>query len=200
MNPDGGAGPVDLSSDRSKRLIALLKERQIVVDPTNDWGEMAGHPKDLDVATFEPGINAAPYTLQAKYRSLGVPASDAAKFRERMDTNSKVVHALYAAGIPIVAGSDTGLPGYGLDRELELYVQAGMTPLAAIQSATIVPARVMHLEKESGSIEPGKRADLMLVDGNPLTNISDIRRVVSVVTNGRMYDSKKLAHSVGFNR
>jgi imidazolonepropionase-like amidohydrolase len=200
MNPDGGAGPVDLNSDRSKRLIALLKERNIVVDPTNDWGEMAGHPKDLDVASFEPGINAAPYTLQAKYRSLGVPASDAAKFRERMDTNSKVVHALYAAGIPIVAGSDTGLPGYGLDRELELYVQAGMTPLAAIQSATIVPARVMHLEKESGSIEPGKRADLMLVDGNPLTNISDIRRVVSVVTNGRMYDSKKLARSVGFNR
>ena len=81
----------------------------------------------------------------------------------------------------IVPGSDTDLIGYGLDRELELYVQAGMTPIAAIQAATIVSARVMKLEKESGSVEVGKRADLMLVDGDPLKNISDIRRVVSVV-------------------
>jgi imidazolonepropionase-like amidohydrolase len=200
MNPDGGVGPVDLQSERSKKLIALLKERQIVVDPTLSWGEMAGHPKNVDVASFEPGINAAPYTLSAKYRALGVPAEESAKFRERMETNLKVVHALVEAGVPIVAGSDTGLIGYGLDRELELYVQAGMSPMAAIQSATIVPARVMKMAAEAGSVEVGKRADLVLVDGNPLTNISDIRRVVSVVKDGRMYDSKALGRSVGFNR
>jgi imidazolonepropionase-like amidohydrolase len=117
-----------------------------------------------------------------------------------MDTNRAVVHALYDAGVPIVAGSDTGLLGYGLDRELELYVQAGMSPMAAIQSATIVPAQVMKMAAEAGSVEVGKRADLVLVDGNPLTNISDIRRVVSVVKDGRMYDSKALGRSVGFNR
>jgi imidazolonepropionase-like amidohydrolase len=200
MNPDGGVEPVDLQSERSKKLIALLKERQIVVDPTLSWGEMAGHPKNVDVASFEPGIGAAPYTLGAKYRALGVPADDGAKFRERMETNRKVVHALVEAGVPIVAGSDTGLIGYGLDRELELYVQAGMSPMAAIQSATIIPARVMKMAAETGSLEVGKRADLVLVDGNPLTNISDIRRVVSVVKDGRMYDSKALGRSVGFNR
>jgi imidazolonepropionase-like amidohydrolase len=129
-----------------------------------------------------------------------VPAEEAAKFRERMETNRKVLHALYEAGVPIVAGSDTGLIGYGLDRELELYVQAGMSPMAAIQSATIVSARAMKMATETGSIEVGKRADLVLVDGNPLTNISDIRRVVSVVKNGEMYDSKALGRSVGFNR
>jgi imidazolonepropionase-like amidohydrolase len=200
MNPDGAVGPVDLQSERSKKLIALLKERQIVVDPTLSWGEMAGHPKNVDVASFEAGINAAPYTLAAKYRALGVPAEEGAKFRERMETNRKMVHALYEAGVPIVAGSDTGLIGYGLDRELELYVQAGMSPMAAIQSATIVPARVMKMAADAGSVEVGKRADLVLVDGNPLTNISDIRRVVSVVKDGRMYDSKALGRSVGFNR
>jgi imidazolonepropionase-like amidohydrolase len=131
---------------------------------------------------------------------MGAPAADEAKWRERMETNLKVIHALYDAGVTIVPGSDTGLVGYGLDRELELYVQAGMTPMAAIQSATIVSARVMKMEKDSGSVEVGKRADLVLVDGNPLKNISDIRRVVSVVRDGRMYDSKKLGHSVGFNR
>jgi imidazolonepropionase-like amidohydrolase len=200
MNPDGGVGPVDLGSERSKQLIALLKERQIVVDPTLSWGEMAGHPKNVDVASFEPGINSAPYSLASKYRALGVPEEDAAKFQDRVETNRKVVHALYEAGIPIVAGSDTGLLGYGLDRELELYVQAGMSPMAAIQSATIVSARAMKMAGETGSVEVGKRADMVLVDGNPLTNISDIRRVVSVVKDGQMFDSKALGRSVGFNR
>jgi imidazolonepropionase-like amidohydrolase len=200
MTADGSPAPVDLESDRAKRLIALLKERQIVVDPTLGWGEMAGHPKNVDVASFEPGINAAPFTLSSKFRALGVPAADEAKFHERMETNLKVVGALYRAGVTIVPGSDTGLLGYGLDRELELYVEAGMSPMAAIQSATIVPARVMKLDGESGSIEVGKRADLVLVEGNPLEKISDIRRVVSVVSDGRMYDSKRLGRSVGFNR
>jgi imidazolonepropionase-like amidohydrolase len=181
-------------------LIALLKERQVVVDPTLGWGEMAGHPKNVDAASFEPGINAAPFTLSSKFRALGVPAADEAKFRERMETNLKVVGALYRAGVTIVPGSDTGLLGYGLDRELELYVQAGMSPMEAIQSATIVSARVMKLDGESGSIEVGKRADMVLVEGNPLEKISDVRRVVSVVADGRMYDSKKLGRSVGFNR
>jgi imidazolonepropionase-like amidohydrolase len=200
MVPEGHTGPVDLDSKRAQEMIALLKEKHIVVDPTLGWGEMAGHPKSMDVASFEPGIKAAPYTLSSKFRALGVPAADEAKFNERMKTNLEVVGALYRAGVTIVPGSDTGLLGYGLDRELELYVQAGMTPMAAIQSATIVAARVMKLDRETGSVEVGKRADLVLVEGNPLEHISDIRRVVSVVANGRMYDSKKLGRSVGFNR
>jgi imidazolonepropionase-like amidohydrolase len=200
MMPEGSTGPVDLESERAKKLIVLLKEKQIVVDPTLGWGEMAGHPKNVEVASFEPGIDAAPFTLSSKFKAIGVPAADEAKFHERMATNLKVVGALYRAGVTIVPGSDTGLLGYGLDRELELYVQAGMSPMAAIQSATIVSARVMKLDGESGSIEVGKRADMVLVDGNPLEKIGDIRRVVSVVANGRMYDSKKLGRSVGFNR
>jgi imidazolonepropionase-like amidohydrolase len=200
MVEPGSSGPVDLESPRAKEMIALLKEKNIVVDPTLGWGEMAGHPKNVDVASFEPGITAAPFTLSSKFRALGVPAADDAKFHERMDTNLKVVGALYRAGVTIVPGSDTGLLGYGLDRELELYVQAGMTPMAAIQSATIVSARVMKLDHESGSIEVGKRADMVLVNGNPLENISNLRRVVSVVTDGRMYDSRRLGLSVGFRR
>jgi imidazolonepropionase-like amidohydrolase len=200
MTADGSPGPVDLQSERAQKLIVLLKQKNIVVDPTLSWGEMAGHPKNVDVASFEPGIDAAPYTLSSKFRALGVPAGDEAKFHERMESNIKVVGALYRAGVTIVPGSDTGLLGYGLDRELELYVEAGMSPMAAIQAATIVSARVMKLDGESGSIEVGKRADMVLVDGNPLEKIRDIRRVVSVVANGQLYDSKRLGRSVGFNR
>jgi imidazolonepropionase-like amidohydrolase len=116
-----------------------------------------------------------------------------------MAESRAVIGALHKAGIPIVAGSDTGLIGHGLHRELELYVEAGMTPLEAIQTATTVAARAMNLAEDSGSIEPGKRADLILVDGNPLENISNIRKVSHVVTNGRIYDSAKLWQSVGFH-
>ena len=200
MLPADQTGPVDLRSKRAQDLIALLAQRQIVVDPTEGWGEMAGRPSNLEVSSFEPGINAAPYTLSAKFRALGSQPADEAKFRERMLTNAKVVNALYHARVPIVAGSDTGLIGYGLDRELELYVQAGMTPMAAIQTATLAAAQAMKMASELGTVEVGKRADLVLVKGNPLERISDLRQVVRVVTDGRMYDSKRLGQIVGFHR
>ena len=195
---------LDLEAPQSRAFLALLKERDIVVDPTEGWGEMARHPRSIDAVSFEPGVNDAPYTLASRFRAMGVATSDIGtdkeKFRANMETNRKVVAALHHEGVTIVPGSDTGLIGYGLDRELELYVQAGFTPMEAIQAATLVSARAMHLEEESGSIEPGKRADLVLIDGNPLDNISNLRQVVSVVANGRMYSSLQLARTVGFRR
>ncbi|MGA8103351.1 MAG: amidohydrolase family protein [Candidatus Acidiferrales bacterium] len=79
-----------------------------------------------------------------------------------------------------------------------LYVQAGFTPMEAIQAATIVPARVMGVDKEVGTVEPGKRADVILVDGNPLESIHNIRNVRYVITGGKMYDCAELWRSVGF--
>ena len=82
--------------------------------------------------------------------------------------------------------------------EVSAYVQAGMTPLEGIQSATIVSARAMNLDGDSGTIEVGKRADMILVDGNPLADIKDLRRVSRVVANGRLYGASKLSRRVGF--
>lgn len=72
--------------------------------------------------------------------------------------------------------------------------------MEAIQAATIVPARVMKLDKELGTVEVGKAADLIIVEGNPLENISNIRKVQMVVTNGRLYKTAELWESVGFKR
>jgi len=191
---------IDVNSPEAQRAIQFLLDHHTVVDPTASWGEMAGHSKDMDVAGFEPGILNAPYTLSTKYIAMGVPATDSIRVHARMAENLAVIGALFKAGVPIVAGSDTGLVGYGLDREIEIYAQAGMPPMAAIQAATLVSARAMKLDKESGTIEAGKRADLILVNGNPLQNISDIRKVSKVVTNGWMYDSTKLRQSVGFKQ
>ena len=189
----------DVNSAEAQKAIVFLKTHHTVVDPTAGWGEMASHSKEVDVASFEPGILHAPFVLDAKFRGMGNPDTTAAQMKTRMAQNLDLIGALHTAGIPIVPGSDTGLPGYGLLRELELYVEAGFTPLEAIQSATIVSARAMGLDHDSGMIEVGKRADLILVDGNPFTNITDLRNVKRVITNGRLYDTPPLWQSVGFH-
>jgi imidazolonepropionase-like amidohydrolase len=102
------------------------------------------------------------------------------------------------AGVTIVAGTDQAVPGHSLHREIELYVQAGFTPMEALQAATIVPARVMKQDKELGTVEAGKRADFLLVDGDPLADIRALRRIRVVVAAGRAYDPAALWRSVGF--
>ena len=202
MRPSGAApGPVEINveSDAAQNAIRFLRDHRTVVDPTAGWSEMASHSKQVDVASFEPGILKAPFVLAAKFLDMGgnTPAS---QMRERTAQSLAVIGALHRAGVTIVPGSDTGLVGYGLHREIELYVEAGMTPMEAIQSATIVSARAMGLDHESGTIEVGKRADLMLVDGNPLENIRDLREVSRVIVNGRMYNPNELWESVGFRK
>ena len=197
--PGTSRPPVDVNSAEARKAIAFLKAHHTVVDPTAGWGEMASHSKEVDVASFEPGILHAPFVLDAKFRGMGNAATTAAQIKTRMAQNLELIQALHKAGIPIVPGSDTGLPGYGLLRELELYVQAGFTPLEAIQSATIVSARAMGLDRDSGTIEVGKRADLILVDGAPLANMADLRNVKRVITDGRLYDTAPLWRSVGFH-
>ena len=100
--------------------------------------------------------------------------------------------------MPIVAGTDQTVPGFSLYREVELYVLAGLTPMEALQAATIVPARAMSLDRESGTDEPGKRADLDVLEKNPLENIRNIRTVTMVLANGVLYDPKPLWKIAGF--
>jgi imidazolonepropionase-like amidohydrolase len=84
-----------------------------------------------------------------------------------------------------------------LHRELELEVEAGIPPAKALQIATLNAARLLKQENDLGSIAPGKRADLLLVEGNPAEHISDIRRCRLVVKNGALYESAGLYSAVG---
>jgi cytosine/adenosine deaminase-related metal-dependent hydrolase len=176
--------------------IAFLKEHGTVLDPTMTVYELMWH--SVDQPDFEPGIRKVAPELAASLRETGVPKLVAGMVKPGFDGGLAFVAAAHKAGVPIVAGTDQTVPGFSIYREIELYVQAGMTPVEAIQAATIVPARAMKLDKESGTIENGKRADLIIVNGNPLKSIREIRNVERVFTGGRIYDPAVLWKSIGF--
>ena len=119
-----------------------------------------------------------------------------------------LIARMHARGIPIGAGTDTpillAVPGYSLHSELELLVRAGLSPLEAIESATVRPAEYFSLQDEMGSIDVGKKADLVLLDANPLDDIANTRRIAAVVSKGRIFTPGELseliaaAHSAEF--
>jgi len=184
---------LDLNEEAARALVETLRRRGTVVDPT-----LAHEVRDVEPLTpeTEPGLRRLPSELEhSSPRGLSRPPRHPlgpAVYRTKVLELFRILHR---AGVPIVAGTDWGdLPGHGLHRELEVYVAAGMTPMEAIQSATIVPARAMRLDKELGTVEAGKRADIVVIDGDPLRSIRDIRKVRSVITGGRMYDVNALWH------
>jgi imidazolonepropionase-like amidohydrolase len=110
-------------------------------------------------------------------------AATLARYEKSYAKMVEFVGLLYRAGVPIVAGTDE-MAGFTLQAELELLVQAGLTPAQALQVATRNGARYTGTSHERGSIAPGKLADLVLVDGDPLARIGDIRKVAAVITRG----------------
>jgi imidazolonepropionase-like amidohydrolase len=189
---------IDPDAPNVKKVIKLLLEHHIVVDDTLALMEVILHPLDHPISGFEPGILKVAPELKEGLETMGVPPPKAEQSAATFRAMEATVRLLHQSGVPIVAGTDQAVPGFSLDREIELYVQTGFTPMEAIQAATLVPARAMGMEKESGTIEVGKRADVILVDGNPLENISDIRKVSAVFAAGKMYQPAALWSAVGF--
>lgn len=104
-----------------------------------------------------------------------------------------LVGAMHRAGVGILPGTDAPLrnspPGFGLHEELAILARAGLSPFEVLRAATLEPARFLGLLDSLGTIEPGKLADLVLLDANPLTDIRNVRRVSAVVANGRLLDA-----------
>jgi imidazolonepropionase-like amidohydrolase len=189
---------IDMNSPESRKAIAFLVQHKTVVDPTLALMEFFTASTAKMPVSIEPGVAKVAPELAA-ILGEAPPPSPRAELQEKIfQKEVEIVGALHKAGVPIVAGTDQTVPGYSLYREIELYVQAGFTPMEAIQAATIVPARVMGVDKELGTIEPGKRADLIILDANPLESIHNIRTVKFVITNGVMYNCGELWSSVGF--
>ena len=117
--------------------------------------------------------------------------SDAAQayYARRLQSDMRLVHLMHEAGVRLLAGSDSldpwVLPGDSLHHELEMLVKAGLSPMEALQAATVRPAEFFAFENELGTVTKGKRADLVLLDANPLENISNTRKIAAVIQAGR---------------
>lgn len=189
----------DVNSAAGKEAVKFLKQHGTVLDPTLSLLEMTFlRPADVPASSIEPGILKVAPELREPLSSGGLPPNMAPMAKKVRKNYLDLLGALHRAGVTIVAGTDQGVPGYSVYREIELYAEAGFTPMEALQSATIVPARVMKVENDTGSVEAGKRADFDILDANPLDDIHNIRSVRSVVSNGVLYQSAPLWESVGF--
>ncbi len=188
----------EADSDEVKRTIQYLKEHHTVIDPTQSWNELLGHAAGTPIAAFQPAVAKIPPPLNRVFSNAGAAGIDAPAARARLERGLRIVKALKDAGVPVVVGTDEGIPGHSVHREIELYVEAGFTPLEALQAATLVPARAMKLDDEVGSIEPGKRADLVVLNANPLESIRNIRSVRWTIKDGRVFDAPALWKSVRF--
>jgi len=109
-----------------------------------------------------------------------------------------MVYRLYVAGVPLVAGTDS-LSGFGLHRELELYVAAGIPADKVLRLATLGAAEVMSADAITGSIAVGKRADMILLPADPIKDISVLRKTVKVFKDDRVWNVSDLYEAVGIS-
>jgi imidazolonepropionase-like amidohydrolase len=191
---------VNFEDSVSVAAIKFIKDHNTVIDPTVGVYELAYRNVKDDITKLEPAFNTLPLPLQTQFRTYGQDSATVAKIAPMLNSMKMIVKKLYDAGVPIVAGTDMGFPGFSVARELEIYVEAGLTPAQALKTGTITPAEVMGLGKQTGSITVGKNADIIIVDGDPLTNISNVRNVKVVIKAGKVYDPGTLHRMVGFSK
>ncbi|MGP0095402.1 MAG: amidohydrolase family protein [Terriglobales bacterium] len=193
------AAKLDLQSKQVNDFIALLLQHHTTVDVTlaTFEGMFRGRPGKVSPG-FAPVLNRLPAQVQRDAYTGGLPVTveNDQLYRDSYQAMLRMTKRMYDAGIPILAGTDT-IAGIMLHRELELEVEAGIPAAKALQIATFNAARLLKQGEDLGSIAPGKRADLVLVDGNPAEHISDIRRCRLVMKNGVLYESAELYGAVG---
>jgi imidazolonepropionase-like amidohydrolase len=191
--PAEKAVDVELDAPKTKALVDLLVLKHTVVDPTlsafeDDFTIRADHPSPA----LAPVLARLPPQVRRGATSGGLPVPEGmdARFHGSFKRCQELVKRLYDRHVPIVAGTDS-FAGFSLHRELELYSEAGIPNADVLALATLGAAKVMKRDKTSGSIEPGKDADLVLVDGDPLVKMRDVRNVVNVVKAGVLVDTRK---------
>jgi imidazolonepropionase-like amidohydrolase len=193
------AAKLDLDSKPVNDFVALLKAHHTTVDVTLTAFEpmFIARPGTAS-PDWIPVLDRLPAQIQRGAYTGGLPVTteNDRLYQDSWNAMLRMTKKMYDAGVPILVGTDA-TAGLMLHRELELEVKAGIAPAKALQNATWVAAGVLKQQKDLGSIAPGKLADLVLVDGDPTSDISSIRRCRLVMKNGTLYKSDDLYTAVG---
>ncbi|MFL6247339.1 MAG: amidohydrolase family protein [Thermoanaerobaculia bacterium] len=195
------ATDVDFAWQEVRDFINKLRDKHIVVDPTlTVFENMFTARNGVMSPSYAMVADRMPPQVRRYFLSGGLPVPDGmdAQYRASFQRMLEFVRELHRSGVTIVAGTDS-LAGFSLHRELELYAKAGIPNADVLRIATLVPAQILKREKDLGTIEPGKLADFILVDGNPLGNMSDIRKVSRVVKDGKVFVPAEIYRELGVN-
>jgi len=197
------AASFDLKSKPVQDFVKLLKDHHTLIDPTLDAFEdlLTGEQGKI-IAGLESTVSRLPVQTQRSFLTGGLPldpvsgADKLKTYRASYEKMLAMVKMLHDEHVPLVAGTDN-LAGLMLHHELALYVRAGISPADTLRIDTIDAARAMKLDKKTGSIAPGKAADMFVVDGDPLARIEDLAKVVETMRGGVIFQSAPLYAAVG---
>jgi hypothetical protein len=195
----GEGGKLDLASPEVEAFVALLQEHGTVIDPTAAiFDSMMTHVPGQPDPTFAAVAEHLPLAVRRKLYipSFEIGEDRMAAWAATARRQGEMVKKLYDAGIPLVAGSDD-MPAFTVHRELELYAAYGIPNAAVLRLATLDSARVLGVDGQTGSIAPGKAAELVLLDGNPLEDIGAVRRGVLVMKGATLYRPEDLYRAAG---
>ena len=184
--------------EQCQRLFSKFKSNDTWQVPTLTVLRAMSH-LDEPAFTSDPRVQFVPPGL----REIWNPANDFrfrtydfSVSREKYDLERRIVGEMLLAGVPMMAGTDVlnpyCFPGFSLHDELAILVEIGVTPLSALQMATINPAIFMHATEQYGSVAVEKTADLVLLDADPLKDIHNTTKISSVFFGGRQFDRKAL--------
>lgn len=192
-------------SAREASIIQLLAKNQVWQCPTLFWErgqwlvDAIDYSKDPDLAYAGHSWVATqwPGSQRSILKSMD---TDPLAVREKfVEHELDIVRKLHAAGVPFLAGTDTPagvdlIPGISLHLEMQRFIAAGFTPLEALQTATLNPAKFYSRLNDYGTVQPGTIADLVLLEANPLVDISNTRKIAGVVTDGRYMSKSDLVN------
>jgi hypothetical protein len=193
---------LDLNSAEVRRFIALLKERNIVIDPTTaifepNFTQMQGEPNPC----YEMIEAHMPVAVRRSWlvNTMDLNAGNAETWRASYAKILEFIALAHREGIPLVAGTDD-IAGFTLHRELELYVKAGIPTADVLRIATQNGAKYTGTSGSLGAIEQHRPADVILIDGDPTGDISDIRRISLVMKEGIVYYPAEIYEALGVKR
>ncbi len=192
--------------ERAATLFAAFAEHSTWHCPTLTVLRSIAHLDDADFVADErirhlPSFWKDIWNPSNDWRFQSYTEQDWDSARAGWRKSLEVVGALHAAGVPLLAGTDCAnpycFPGFSLHDELGLFVEAGLTPLEALRTATWNPAVFLGLQDDLGAVEAGRLADLVLLARDPLEDIANTRSIVGVVANGRWIDADRVRALIG---